>query len=302
MNGIVNVYKESGETSFDVVARLRGILKEKSVGHTGTLDPMAEGVLVVCVGYATRFADILGADSKQYRAEFRLGADFDTYDTTGRVLATSDKQPERSEVEHILKSFVGEREFIVPSYSAKKINGERAYKLAREGTIKDAGKAIMRIDRLELTSYDEPNGEFVIECGKGTYVRSVIRELGILSGAYAAMSGLIRTRNGDFKVENSLKLAQIAELVAAGRVNEAVKPVQDVVLLPKYVVNSGAAVRIKNGVSPKLEEYLSMSDENVGGYCLLMNEAEQLLALGRLCGDGVHSGQVPVKLEKVFNE
>ena len=294
MNGVINVCKEKGVTSFHVVAQLRSILKVKKVGHTGTLDPMAEGVLPVCLGYATRFADILTAVDKQYIARFRLGAAYDTFDTTGSVLKTSDECPDESAVRAVLESFVGESELTVPAFSAKKIDGCRAYKLARKGELTDAGIALMKVYNVEFLSYSYPEGVFVIDCGKGAYVRSVIHELGIKLGSYAAMSGLMRSRSGPFSMKNAYKISDIAQITSEGRVSEIVIPIQDVLDLPKAVVKSTAVSSVFNGVSPKAADYLSLPD--TCGQCLLFTAEGKLIALGNIQKEL----PIPVKLSKVF--
>ena len=296
MNGVINVYKEAGVTSFQVVAAVRKIFNVKKTGHTGTLDPMAEGVLPICLGSATRFADILTAGDKQYIAHFKLGQSFDTFDTTGTVRETSDKIPSKDDIIKALQEMTGETELVVPAFSAKKIDGKRAYELARKGDLEDAGTALMRIDRIELLSYDYPEGVFVIDCGKGTYVRSVIHKLGLVTGAFAAMSGLIRSKNGPFLLADAVKLDDIRVAVDEGRAAGILRPVQDVLDIPKFTVSDGAAKRLMNGISPKVNEFTSLPSAVPGSLCLLMNQKGELLALGEFKG-----GSTPVKLSKVFN-
>ncbi|MDR2883826.1 MAG: tRNA pseudouridine(55) synthase TruB [Deferribacteraceae bacterium] len=295
MDGIINVYKEAGMTSFDVVARIKRIFKANKCGHAGTLDPMAEGVLPVCIGYATRFADLLTAKDKQYIAQFRLGASYDTYDTTGTVRHTSDIEPTEDEVRKALSPMIGDIELTVPAFSAKKINGKRAYDLAREGKLEDAGKATMTITKIELMSYSYPDGVFVMDCGKGTYVRSVIETMGNTLGSYAAMSGLIRSQNGIFNVKNAHKIAAIEEAVNSNKVNDVLLAVEDVVDLPKAILYDAAVSKIANGIAPRRNEYKTIPEPAEDLHYLIMSVSGKLLALGEWDKNGG-----ALKLLKVF--
>jgi len=296
MNGVINVYKEQGVTSFHVVAQIRNIFKIKKAGHTGTLDPIAEGVLPVCLGYATKFADLLMAEDKQYIARFRLGAAFDTFDTTGTVLRTSSIRPDEFKIRYFLKNLTGEQKLTVPAFSAKKINGSRAYDLARKGKLTDAGIAPMKIYKIELISYDYPEGVFAIDCGKGTYVRSVIHELGEKLGSYAAMSGLIRSRNGVFHMKDANKLSEIKQIVEEGRERELVISVQNLLNLPKAVIKHSAEAAIMHGISPNATDYALLPDTDNCGLCMLLTQDGNLIALGNIQKDLF----IPVKLSKVF--
>ncbi|MCD8490553.1 MAG: tRNA pseudouridine(55) synthase TruB [Geovibrio sp.] len=213
MNGIVNLYKEKGMTSFKAVDRMRRILGVKKCGHLGTLDPLAEGVLPVCVGNATKFVDYLMDVDKEYIAEFTLGMRTDSFDTEGTVLGeNSSIQPDITEVEAVFKSYTGEQELIVPAYSSKKINGEEHTSLPERGEIEDAGKRIMRIYSVELVEYAYPKGVIKVQCGKGTYIRSIIHQAGLKIGSFAVMSGLIRSANGMFRVAYSVTLGALEEM------------------------------------------------------------------------------------------
>ena len=156
MNGVVNVYKEAGMTSFDVVAKVRRLFNVSKCGHLGTLDPMAEGVLPVLVGYATRFADYLSSVDKEYIAEFKLGERSQSYDNTSETEKVSDKIVSEEDIKNVLHSLTGKISLKVPAFSAKKINGVRAYKLARKGEIEDAGEKEMEIYSIDLLNYEYP--------------------------------------------------------------------------------------------------------------------------------------------------
>jgi tRNA pseudouridine55 synthase len=295
MNGIINVYKEAGMTSFGVVSGIKKIFKVTKCGHAGTLDPMAEGVLPVCIGYATRFADVLTAKNKQYITQFKLGAYYDTYDTTGTILRTSDVKPTESEVRKALATLVGDVELTVPAFSAKKIGGRRAYDLAREGKLEDAGKAVMHVDNIELMSYAYPDGVFVVDCGKGTYVRSIIETMGNALGSYAAMSGLLRSKNGVFNVKDARKLDEIDIIVKSGDISSVLLAVENVVDMPRAILYDTAVQKLSNGVSPRCNEYKLLPDPMPNTHCLIMSTSGQLLALGDFDEKGG-----AIKLLKVF--
>ena len=178
-DGIINVYKEKGYTSHDVVAKMRGILGQKKVGHTGTLDPEAEGVLLVCAGKGTRLCDMLTDTDKTYRAVLLLGVETDTEDMTGTVLRTADVSGlTEEEVKKAVLSFVGEYEQVPPMYSALKVNGKRLYELAREGKTIERKSRRIQIHGIEIESVKLPEVVFSVSCSKGTYIRSLCRDIG----------------------------------------------------------------------------------------------------------------------------
>ncbi len=278
MDGVVNIYKEKGISSFAVVRSVRRIFNTKKCGHTGTLDPLAEGVLPVCLGYATKLADYMMALDKEYVAQFRLGEARDSYDTDGEITAENrDIKPSKEEVEAVLKTFIGDVELTVPAYSAVKINGVRAYDLARKGEIEDAGSRVMSITDIELMEYSYPDGLFRMKCRKGTYVRSVIHEAGLKLGCYGVMSGLIRTVNGKFTQASALRLGDLETMKEEGRLEEAVIPVDRALGWAKAVVRDEAVKLVKNGVSVKRHNYLSVPDTE-DGYVFLTDRNGELLA------------------------
>ena len=178
MDGIINVYTEKGMTSFDVLRALRRILREKKMGHTGTLDPMAEGVLLVCVGKATKYVDALMAKEKIYQAELTLGIETDTEDSTGKILSEEEVSISKEDIEKILPRFLGKQEQIPPMYSAKKLEGKKLYELAREGKTVERKPSQIEIFALEILSYDCPKLRFRIHCSKGTYIRTLCKDIG----------------------------------------------------------------------------------------------------------------------------
>lgn len=226
INGIINVYKERGFTSHDVVAKLRGILKQKKIGHTGTLDPEAEGVLPVCLGNGTKLCDMLTDRSKEYVAEFLLGISTDTQDTTGTVLMQKKVDITPEQLREAAQPFVGEYDQIPPMYSACKVNGKRLYELARQGKEVERQPRRVVIEELEILETDFPEGstgetvedglnlpriKIRVVCSKGTYIRTLCHDIGQKLGCGAAMDSLLRTRVGSFVVEDAMRLSQIEE-------------------------------------------------------------------------------------------
>lgn len=227
-DGIINVYKEKGFTSHDVVAKMRGILKQKKIGHTGTLDPMAEGVLPVCLGKATKLCDMLSGKTKTYRAVLLLGRETDTEDTTGRILAEYPVETEEDQVRKAVMSFLGRYEQIPPMYSALKVNGKKLYELARAG--KDVERKARPVEILEISveKIELPRVTMTITCSKGTYIRTLCYDIGRKLGCGGCMESLIRTRVSGFCLEDSLTLSQIEKLRDEGTVSDFILPVDKV--------------------------------------------------------------------------
>lgn len=228
LDGIINVYKEQGYTSHDVVAKLRGILKQKKIGHTGTLDPAAEGVLPVCLGKGTKVCDLLTDKDKTYEAVLLLGKVTDTQDTTGEVLEESPVTVSREEVEAAIMSFVGEYDQVPPMYSALKVNGKKLYELAREGIEVERKARKITIKEIEILEWDLPRVRFSVSCSKGTYIRTLCHDIGEKLGCGGCMDKLLRTRVERFYLKDSLKLAQIEELAKEERIEEILLPVDSV--------------------------------------------------------------------------
>lgn len=219
-SGIINVYKEKGFTSFDVVAKLRGILRTKKIGHTGTLDPDAEGVLPVCVGRATRVCDILTDKDKVYETVMLLGVETDTQDTSGKILKESPVGLSEAEVKEAILSFVGEYAQIPPMYSALKVNGKKLYELARAGKTVERKARNVQIFSIEILEVDLPRVCMSVHCSKGTYIRTLCHDIGSRLGCGGCMEKLLRTRVGVFELKDSLKLSQIEELAGTGMVED----------------------------------------------------------------------------------
>ncbi len=215
-NGIMNVYKEAGFTSHDVVAKLRGICKQKKIGHTGTLDPDAVGVLPVCFGSGTKLCGMLTDWDKEYVATLRLGVSTDTQDLSGRVLFKAEEEVlsavTEEQVRQCLFGFLGGYEQIPPMYSALKVNGKKLYELAREGREVERAPRRVEISELEILEMALPTVRFRVVCSKGTYIRTLCHDMGERLGCGGAMASLTRSRVGMFRLEDALRLSEIEEL------------------------------------------------------------------------------------------
>ena len=271
MDGIINVYKEKGFTSHDVVAKLRGILRMKKIGHTGTLDPAAEGVLPVCLGKGTRLCDMLTDKTKTYRAVLLLGQETDTQDTTGVVQAEYPVHVTEEEVREAIVSFLGDYMQIPPMYSALKVNGKKLYELARQGKEVERQARPVQILDIQIESIDLPRATFSVTCSKGTYIRTLCYDIGQKLGCGGCMESLLRTRVDRFKLEDSLTLSQIEKLRDEGRVEEAVVPLEGVFLgLPALVTKPGDGDKLVHNGNPfpaelAVEENCDLSAESGAG-------------------------------------
>lgn len=232
MNGVLNVYKEQGFTSHDVVAKLRGILKIKKIGHTGTLDPDAVGVLPVCIGKGTKLCDLITDWSKTYEAVMLLGTTTDTLDTSGTILSQSEVTVSEMDVLRACNEFVGKYEQIPPMYSALKYNGQKLYELARKGIVIERKPRIVNINSLRVNDINLADSQktvtITVDCSKGTYIRSLCDDIGKKLGCGACMMKLTRTRVGDFQLDDTLTLNQISALVLKGEIEERIVPVDDI--------------------------------------------------------------------------
>lgn len=213
INGIINVYKEKGFTSFDVVAKMRGIFHQKKIGHTGTLDPDAEGVLPVCLGKATRVCDLLTDKDKEYRAVLLLGQETDTQDITGQVLNTASVDVSEEQAKEVILSFLGHYEQVPPMYSALKVNGEKLCDLARKGVTVERKARPVTIHDIKITRMELPEIEMVVSCSKGTYIRTLCHDIGKKLGCFGCMKSLLRTRVDRFLVEDSFRLSELENTV-----------------------------------------------------------------------------------------
>ncbi len=253
--GVLNVYKERGFTSHDVVAKLRGILKMKRIGHTGTLDPDAEGVLPVCLGKATRLCDMLTDEGKVYRAVMLLGVETDTQDAGGHVLKScivaADSGPfvlSEDQITEAVRSFIGLYDQIPPMYSALKVDGKKLYELARRGIVVERKARQVSISRIDIESIELPRVSITVHCSKGTYIRTLCHDIGRKLGCGACMESLLRVRVGRFGVEDSLRLAQIEDLRDGGGLERHIVPIDEMLAgYPKAFASAEADTQAHNG-------------------------------------------------------
>lgn len=209
--GFLNIYKQKGMTSFDVIRELRKKLNIKKIGHTGTLDPMAEGVLIVAVGEATKLIEFMMKDEKDYSAKIIFGKKSDTYDAEGKIEEVSSRKPDFDEIQEVISGFTGEIDQVPPKYSALKINGKKAYEMARKGADFEMKSRKVQIKNIAIIKYKYPYLEFDITCSSGTYIRSLAHDIGAGLGTGAYLTELKRTRVGNFIIRDSMKLNDVTD-------------------------------------------------------------------------------------------
>lgn len=251
MNGILGVNKPQGFTSFDVIAKLRGILKTKRIGHGGTLDPMATGVLPVFIGNATKACDIIPDDNKTYIADFRFGITTDTQDITGNILSESDKKVSLAELKTVIPEFVGNIMQLPPMYSAVQVNGKRLYDLARQGIEVERKPRNIEVKHIKLYKYNEETQEGTIEicCGKGTYIRTIIHDIGERLGCGGVMTALERIQSGGFSLSDCFTLEEIQQAKDENRLEKMIIPIKYMFAgLPQLKLNEVQTRMYKNGV------------------------------------------------------
>lgn len=309
LNGIIIVNKEVGYTSRDAVSRLTGILRQRRIGHTGTLDPAARGVLPMCVGSATKLCELLTADKKEYKAVMKLGFLTDTEDTTGAVTEKTDFDEEwyrtnitKEKVESVLQAFVGKIEQIPPMYSAKKIQGKRLYELARQGKIVERKPAIIQIYKLTLDEIDIEKREIsiAVECSKGTYIRTLCKDIGETLGTKASMAQLLRTKTGIFTLEKSYLLDELETLMREGKIDEAIIPVEELLKdFHEFRLCSHNSILLDNGATfsyAAISKFCSKQEKPQNGEQFRMyNELGIFRAIY-----SYHSDQDSLKVYKMF--
>ena len=249
IHGIINVYKEKGFTSHDVVAKLRGIVGQKKIGHTGTLDPDATGVLPVCLGKATKLCDLLTDKNKTYEAVLLLGKTTDTQDITGEVLEEKSTEALTEEkVREAIEGFIGDYEQIPPMYSALKVNGKKLYELAREGKVIVRKARPVKILDIQILEIDLPKVRMEVSCSKGTYIRTLCHDIGEKLGCGGCMESLIRTRVSTFRIEDAKTLDEIETLKQEGKLAELLVPIDAMFpFYPKITVKDDWKAFAKNG-------------------------------------------------------
>ncbi|MBI4186917.1 MAG: tRNA pseudouridine(55) synthase TruB [Chloroflexi bacterium] len=268
MDGILNINKPAGKTSFSIVAMVKRLSRERRVGHGGTLDPMATGVLPVCLGQATRVAGFLADAAKVYQAQIELGVTTDTYDATGKVVHQADPSGvDREQVETALAPFRGLISQTPPMYSAIKRHGRPLYQLARAGIQVDRESRVIQVYRLALLDWQPPALTVEVECGKGTYIRSLAHDLGQSLGCGAILTSLTRLRCGPFDIGDAVSMSQLEEAFTNGCWERLVHPM-DIVLLhwPAAAVDEETSQAIRNGRPVDLPQGFSTSDVRCRAY------------------------------------
>ena len=285
MFGFLNVYKPVGKTSHDVVAYFRKLLKIKRIGHTGTLDPFAEGVLPICIGNSTRLIEYL-PDYKAYLAHVQLGKATDSYDVEGNITFESDIKVTESDIKQALKTFEGDIEQLPPMYSAIKVNGKKLYEYAREGKNIEVKSRKVSIFKIELKEFDEKQqvAQVYIECSKGTYIRSIANDLGKDLGCGGHLIRLIRTKAGKFNVADSIEMMDYnsPEFVQ----NHLIEPIS-MLNYPLYELHESENIDISNG-----KQLLNKTINNAENLILVYNNRIKAIA---------SSSNGCIKVKKVFN-
>ena len=271
MNGIILIDKPQGWTSHDVVGKLRGILHERRIGHSGTLDPLATGLLVVFIGRATRAVEFAEADRKEYIAGLRLGMSTDTQDITGRIISKETDIPDEPEVRIAIERFRGELEQIPPMYSAVKIGGKKLYELARKGESIERKPRHITIFGLEITGRSDNDYILDVVCSKGTYIRTLCHDIGAALGCGGCMSSLRRTKSGVFSVDNAYTIAEIQEAADRGEEEKLLLPIDTLFAgYPKLSVDADSEKKLKNGC------IINTSSPD-GRFCVYSEDGEFLL-------------------------
>ncbi|MCL2287229.1 MAG: tRNA pseudouridine(55) synthase TruB [Firmicutes bacterium] len=253
MTGVINVYKEKGYTSHDVVAIIRRVAGTKKVGHTGTLDPDAAGVLPICLGRATKLSDYLASEDKTYIAEVILGIETDTGDISGEIISKKAVDFNTEAIEQAVLSFHfdvrGKYMQVPPMYSAIKIGGKKLYELARKGEIIDRSARPVVIHDIKIVNFVPNKNAFTIEvkCSKGTYIRSLATDIGQALGCGATMGELVRTQSGMFSIRDAMKLDELKEIADAGRLAELILSVDKLLPYPQIYVTGTELTLAKNG-------------------------------------------------------
>jgi len=292
INGIINVYKEEGFTSNDVIAKMRGILRQRRIGHTGTLDPAAVGVLPVLLGHATKISEYMMDHKKTYRAVMALGVVTDTQDLTGKILETSPSSHlSREQILEAVLSFEGGYYQIPPMYSAKQIGGKRLYDLAREGKVVERKPVFVGIDAINVESTDllpehKPFAEvtFTVDCSKGTYIRTLCHDIGRKLGCGASLAQLTRTRIGGFYISDAVTLGQMEDMVLQGTIMSKVIPVEEM-FLDKFrasTVSDEADRKLQNG-NFLLTEEIGLPKRGAGDLIRVCTQDGNFLGVYRFC-------------------
>lgn len=291
-SGVINIYKEAGYTSHDVVAKLRGILKQKKIGHTGTLDPQAQGVLPVCLGKGTKLCDLLADHDKEYEAVLRLGITTDTQDMEGNVLQESSVQVSEEEVRTCILSFQGEQMQVPPMYSALKVNGKKLYELAREGKVVERKARSVTFHKIEVLWMELPKVKIRVQCSKGTYIRTLCNDIGEKLGCGGCMEELLRTRVERFALEDAVKLDEVQKAMEEGTVDSLILPVDRIFdQYPTAKTTTQGDLLVHNG-NRLFSELLQEEPEVESGYVRVYDSEDTFIGLFEKKTDQL----VPVKM------
>ena len=291
-SGVINIYKEAGYTSHDVVAKLRGILKQKKIGHTGTLDPQAQGVLPVCLGKGTKLCDLLADHDKEYEAVLRLGITTDTQDMEGNVLQESSVQVSEEEVRTCILSFQGEQMQVPPMYSALKVNGKKLYELAREGKVVERKARPVTFHKIEVLWMELPKVKIRVQCSKGTYIRTLCNDIGEKLGCGGCMEELLRTRVERFALEDAVKLDEVQKAMEEGTVDSLIFPVDRIFdQYPTAKTTTQGDLLVHNG-NRLFSELLQEEPEAESGYVRVYDSEDTYIGLFEKKTDQL----VPVKM------
>ena len=291
-SGVINIYKEAGYTSHDVVAKLRGILKQKKIGHTGTLDPQAQGVLPVCLGKGTKLCDLLADHDKEYEAVLRLGITTDTQDMEGNVLQESSVQVSEEEVRTCILSFQGEQMQVPPMYSALKVNGKKLYELAREGKVVERKARPVTFHKIEVLWMELPKVKIRVQCSKGTYIRTLCNDIGEKLGCGGCMEELLRTRVERFALEDAVKLDEVQKAMEEETVDSLILPVDRIFdQYPAAKTTTQGDLLVHNG-NRLFSELLQEEPEAESGYVRVYDSEDTFIGLFEKKTDQL----VPVKM------
>ncbi len=298
MDGILNIYKEAGFTSHDVVAKLRGICRQKKIGHTGTLDPMATGVLPVCLGKATKVCDFLTNQTKRYQATVLLGITTDTQDVSGQILHKRPVAVSEEKLRQVICRFTGETEQIPPMYSAVKIQGKKLYELARKGVEVERKARKITIYSIRGILMEPACNEFqmTVHCSKGTYIRTLCHDIGEMLGCGAAMKSLLRTQAGDFSIEHAVTLSEAERMAGQGTLEASLMKIEDVFAeLKKGTAAENADKYLQNGNVLRKEQVVSDAPINHQERIRLYTSSGKFAAIYRYSGK-----KQEFRLEKMF--
>ncbi|HET6490577.1 MAG TPA: tRNA pseudouridine(55) synthase TruB [Syntrophales bacterium] len=285
MNGVIIVDKPAGITSHDVVDRVRKLLGIRKAGHTGTLDPMATGVLAVCVGEATKIASFLTGEDKVYEATMRLGVRTDTQDMTGRVLAEQEPRVTEADVKAVLADFVGTITQVPPQYSAVKVRGKALYQWARKGVNVEPAARQVEIREIRVGTIELPRVSFAVTCSKGTYVRTLCADAGDRLGCGAALERLRRTVSGIFREENAVSLGGESDAEIRARLQRALIPTRQALPgVPDVLIPPSLEQRVMKGHQPDAEGLagLQIASLAAGDVVKFVSETGRLVALARM--------------------